>query len=119
MGHWLRLGDLELLVVSDGVLRQDAGAVFGLTPRLMWEPYLPQLDDKYRFHRLNPRSTTSPRSANRNGLPAASSRTTFTTQYLTTLSRRLLRLQPVEAPERILYREYFKPHESRLLGVSA
>ncbi len=49
MGHWLRLGDLELLVVSDGVLRQDAGAVFGLTPRLMWERYLPELDDKYRF----------------------------------------------------------------------
>ena len=49
MGQWLRLGDLELLVVSDGLLRQDAGAVFGLTPRLMWERYLPELDDKYRF----------------------------------------------------------------------
>ncbi len=48
MGHWLRLGDLELLVVSDGVLRQDAGAVFGLTPRVMWEPYAPELDDKHR-----------------------------------------------------------------------
>ncbi len=46
MGHWLRLGDLELLVVSDGVLRQDAGAVFGLTPRLMWERYVTELDDK-------------------------------------------------------------------------
>jgi len=49
MGQWLRLGDLELLVVSDGVLRQDAGAVFGLTPRVMWEPYVPELDDKHRL----------------------------------------------------------------------
>jgi glyoxylase-like metal-dependent hydrolase (beta-lactamase superfamily II) len=49
MSRWLRLGDLELLVVSDGVLRQDAGAAFGLTPRVMWEPYVPDLDDKYRL----------------------------------------------------------------------
>ncbi|MCH7835516.1 MAG: MBL fold metallo-hydrolase [Chloroflexi bacterium] len=49
MGQWLRLGDLELLVVSDGVLRQDAGAVFGLTPRVMWEPYVPELDGKHRL----------------------------------------------------------------------
>jgi glyoxylase-like metal-dependent hydrolase (beta-lactamase superfamily II) len=49
MGQWLRLGDLELLVVSDGVLRQDAGAAFGLTPRVMWEPYVPDLDEKYRL----------------------------------------------------------------------
>ena len=49
MGRWLKLGDLELLVVSDGVLRQDAGAVFGLTPRVMWQPYVPDLDDSYRL----------------------------------------------------------------------
>jgi len=49
MGRWLKIGDLELLVVSDGVLRQDAGAVFGLTPRVMWEPYVPDLDDRYRL----------------------------------------------------------------------
>jgi len=49
MGHWFRIGDLELLVVSDGVLRQDAGAVFGLVPRIMWERYTPDLDDKYRM----------------------------------------------------------------------
>src|SRR3989442_12828448 len=49
MGHWFRLGDLELLVVSDGVMRQDAGAVFGLVPRVMWERYAPKLDDKYRM----------------------------------------------------------------------
>ena len=49
MSQWLRLGDLELLVVSDGVLRQDAGAAFGLTPRVMWEPYVPELDEKHRL----------------------------------------------------------------------
>ena len=49
MSQWLRLGDLELLVVSDGVLRQDAGAAFGLTPRVMWEPYVPDLDENYRL----------------------------------------------------------------------
>src|SRR2546425_1958440 len=49
MGHWFRLGDLELLVVSDGVMRQDAGAVFGLVPRVMWERHVPVLDDKYRM----------------------------------------------------------------------
>ncbi len=47
--HWFRLGDLELLVVSDGVMRQDAGAVFGLVPRIMWEPCVPDLDTKYRM----------------------------------------------------------------------
>src|SRR3972149_443901 len=49
MGHWLRLGDLELLGVGDGAPRQDAAAVFGLTPRVMWEPYVPDLDDSYRL----------------------------------------------------------------------
>lgn len=49
MAHWLRTGDVELLVVSDGVMRQDAGAVFGLVPRIMWERYVPDLDDKYRL----------------------------------------------------------------------
>jgi glyoxylase-like metal-dependent hydrolase (beta-lactamase superfamily II) len=49
MGRWLRLGDLELLSVSDGIFRQDAGAVFGLTPRVMWEPYVPDLDAKHRL----------------------------------------------------------------------
>lgn len=49
MAHSLRIGEFELLVVSDGVMRQDAGAVFGLVPRIMWEEYVPQLDDKYRM----------------------------------------------------------------------
>ncbi len=49
MGDWFRLGDLELLVVSDGVIWQNAGATFGLVPRVMWERYTPDLDDKHRI----------------------------------------------------------------------
>ncbi len=32
-----RLGSLDLCILSDGTLYQDAGAVFGLVPRMMWE----------------------------------------------------------------------------------
>jgi len=49
MTAWTRIGDLELLVVSDGVMRQDAGAVFGLVPRIMWERYAGALDEQYRM----------------------------------------------------------------------
>ena len=49
MGHWFRVGDLELLIVSDGVIRQDAGATFGLVPRVMWERHTPDLDEKHRI----------------------------------------------------------------------
>jgi glyoxylase-like metal-dependent hydrolase (beta-lactamase superfamily II) len=49
MGHWFGLGDLELLVVSDGEIRQDAGATFGLVPRVMWERYTPDIDEKNRI----------------------------------------------------------------------
>lgn len=33
----MRIGDVELFVVSDGVMHADAGAVFGLVPRALWE----------------------------------------------------------------------------------
>jgi glyoxylase-like metal-dependent hydrolase (beta-lactamase superfamily II) len=49
MGHWFRLGDLELCVVNDGIIRQDGGATFGLIPKVMWERYAPDLDDKNRI----------------------------------------------------------------------
>jgi glyoxylase-like metal-dependent hydrolase (beta-lactamase superfamily II) len=49
MAHWFRAGKLECAVINDGVMRQDAGAVFGLVPRIMWERYAPPLDDKYRM----------------------------------------------------------------------
>jgi glyoxylase-like metal-dependent hydrolase (beta-lactamase superfamily II) len=46
---WFRVGNIELMVVSDGVMRQDAGAVFGLVPRIMWERYAGELDEQYRM----------------------------------------------------------------------
>ena len=49
MADWVRLGTLELLVVSDGVMRQDGGAVFGLVPRIMWQRYAGELDEQYRM----------------------------------------------------------------------
>jgi glyoxylase-like metal-dependent hydrolase (beta-lactamase superfamily II) len=47
MPGWFPLGDYELLVVSDGVLRLDAGSVFGVTPRVMWEPLVEPLDEEH------------------------------------------------------------------------
>ncbi|HEY8767547.1 MAG TPA: MBL fold metallo-hydrolase [Dehalococcoidia bacterium] len=35
--------------MSDGVIRQDAGATFGLVPRVMWEPFVTDIDEKYRL----------------------------------------------------------------------
>ena len=43
-----RVGSLELLVLSDGTFRLDAGAVFGVVPRPMWEPVVDDLDDAHR-----------------------------------------------------------------------
>lgn len=33
----MRIGDVQLFIVSDGVMRADAGAVFGLVPKALWE----------------------------------------------------------------------------------
>jgi len=41
------LGDVELIVVSAGSWRQDAGAHFGIVPRVLWEPLI-ALDDRHR-----------------------------------------------------------------------
>ncbi len=49
MAGWFPLGDCELLVVSDGVIRLDAGAMFGVTPRAMWEPLVGPLDEEHRL----------------------------------------------------------------------
>lgn len=45
------VGSLQVAVVSDGVLRLDGGAVFGLIPRVMWEPVIGRenIDDEYRI----------------------------------------------------------------------
>jgi glyoxylase-like metal-dependent hydrolase (beta-lactamase superfamily II) len=44
-----RLGALDLAIISDGLFYQDAGAVYGIVPRLMWEPYAGALDDRHRL----------------------------------------------------------------------
>jgi glyoxylase-like metal-dependent hydrolase (beta-lactamase superfamily II) len=49
MPDWLPLGDCELLVVSDGVLWLDAGSVFGVTPRVMWETRVEPLDEEHNL----------------------------------------------------------------------
>jgi len=44
-----RLGSIDVAVISDGVYSQDAGAVFGLVPRVMWEPFAGPLDERHRL----------------------------------------------------------------------
>jgi glyoxylase-like metal-dependent hydrolase (beta-lactamase superfamily II) len=44
-----RLGNLDLHVLSDGVYHQDAGAVFGIVPRVMWERLGFGLNDRYQM----------------------------------------------------------------------
>lgn len=44
----MRLGDLQLTVVSDGVFRLDGGAMFGVVPRTLWGKLKPP-DDENRI----------------------------------------------------------------------
>jgi glyoxylase-like metal-dependent hydrolase (beta-lactamase superfamily II) len=44
-----RLGNLDLAILSDGTYYQDAGAVFGVVPRTMWQPFAGPLDDAHRM----------------------------------------------------------------------
>jgi len=37
----MRLGDLEITLVSDGGFRLDGGAMFGVVPRTLWEKVKP------------------------------------------------------------------------------
>ena len=41
-------GDLELVTLSDGVIRLDGGAMFGVVPRPLWEKKMPP-DDRNRI----------------------------------------------------------------------
>ena len=47
--HSYRLGNLDLHILSDGTFYQDAGAVFGVVPRVMWERIAGPLDQRYRM----------------------------------------------------------------------
>lgn len=42
-----RLGDLELISLSDGIIHLDGGAMFGVVPRTLWERRIPP-DDRNR-----------------------------------------------------------------------
>jgi len=48
-GARFSVGSVDLAVVSDGGFWYDAGAVFGIVPRVMWERVTPPLDDRYRM----------------------------------------------------------------------
>ena len=40
------VGDLRLIVVSDGTIWMDAGAVFGLVPKIMWQRVTAEINSK-------------------------------------------------------------------------
>ncbi|MEX2247781.1 MAG: MBL fold metallo-hydrolase [Dehalococcoidia bacterium] len=44
-----RLGSLDLLVLSDGTFYQDAGAVFGIVPKVMWERLGIPLNERHQM----------------------------------------------------------------------
>lgn len=44
-----RLGNLHLLLLSDGQYYQDAGAVFGIVPRVMWERLGIELNKRHQM----------------------------------------------------------------------
>jgi glyoxylase-like metal-dependent hydrolase (beta-lactamase superfamily II) len=44
-----RLGNLHLAILSDGTYYQDAGAVFGIVPRILWERLKIPLNDRYQM----------------------------------------------------------------------
>lgn len=46
-----RAGEFDIAIVSDGYTRLDGGAVFGLVPRLLWEPVIGRenIDDEYKI----------------------------------------------------------------------
>ena len=44
-----RLGNLHLSILTDGVYFQDAGAVFGIVPRVLWERLGIELNDRYQM----------------------------------------------------------------------
>ncbi len=48
-GAQYRIGGVEFAVVSDGDYFYDAGAVFGVVPRVMWERQSGPLDQQYRL----------------------------------------------------------------------
>ena len=48
-GARYRVGSVEVAVVNDGTFGYDAGPVFGVVPRVMWERVVPPLDAMHRL----------------------------------------------------------------------
>ncbi|MEX1021555.1 MAG: MBL fold metallo-hydrolase [Dehalococcoidia bacterium] len=48
-GARYQVGAVDFAVVNDGTYYYDAGAVFGVVPRVMWERVVPPLDERYRI----------------------------------------------------------------------
>lgn len=46
---YFRIGDIRVAVVNDGTLWLDGGAIFGLVPRVYWEPIAGPTDDHHRL----------------------------------------------------------------------
>jgi glyoxylase-like metal-dependent hydrolase (beta-lactamase superfamily II) len=44
-----RLGNLDIAILSDGAFYMDAGATFGIVPRVMWEPFSGPIDNRHRL----------------------------------------------------------------------
>ena len=48
-GARFAIGGVDLTVVNDGMFWYDAGAIFGVVPRVMWERQAPPMDERYRI----------------------------------------------------------------------
>ena len=48
-GARYEIGSVRLTILNDGVYYYDAGAIFGVVPRLMWERVAPPMDERYRI----------------------------------------------------------------------
>ncbi len=48
-GAKYQIGAVDFAVVNDGTYYYDAGAIFGVVPRVMWERVSGPLDDRYRI----------------------------------------------------------------------
>ena len=46
-----RTGEFDIAVVSDGHIKLDGGAIFGLVPRILWEPVVgsENIDEQHRI----------------------------------------------------------------------
>jgi hypothetical protein len=50
----IAVGDLEIVILSDGLFRLDGGAMFGVVPKTFWEKTSPP-DDRNRIQMcMNP-----------------------------------------------------------------